>query len=88
MKRIVKVKICVGTYSYVMGGADLLEIEKRLPGHLSGRVKVEGAIELPGVDENTMNPPFVSVNGKIIPEATDQKVIQAIEKELKNVETA
>jgi NADH:ubiquinone oxidoreductase subunit E len=88
MKRTVKVKICVGTYSYVMGGAELLEIEKRLPGHLSGRVEVEGAIEMQGVDENTMNPPFVSVNGKIIPEATDQKVIQAIEKELKNVETA
>ena len=87
MKRIVKVKICVGTYSYVMGGADLLDIEKRLPGPLAGRVEVSGAVELPGVDENTMNPPFVSVNGKIIPEATDHKVIQAIKKELENVET-
>ena len=88
MKKADKVNICVGTYSYVMGGADLVHIEKKLPGHLTGRVEVKGAIELPGVDENTMNPPYASVNGKIITQATDQKVIQAIEKELKHVETA
>ena len=88
MKKTIEVKICVGTYSYVMGGAELVQIEKKLPDHLKDRVQVKGAIDLPGVDENTMNPPFASVNDKIITEATEQKVIQAIEKELKHVETA
>ena len=88
MKKNVEVTICVGTYSYVMGGAELLDMEKRLPTHLAGQVTFSGATELEGIDENTMNPPFVSVNGKIISEATDQKVIQAIEKEVNNLETA
>lgn len=82
MKNIIDVKICVGTYSYVMGGADLINLEKNFPVHYAKRVKVSGATEIEGVDEKKMKPPYASVNNKLIAEATEVKILNAIEKEL------
>ena len=50
MMEKVKVEICVGTYSYVMGGADLMNMEKDLPAELSDKVIFAGAIQFPGVN--------------------------------------
>ena len=82
----VKVEICVGTYSYVMGGADLMNMEKDLPAELSDKVIFAGAIQFPGVNEKTMRPPFARVNGKLISSANEEKIMKAIKKEIE-VET-
>ncbi len=87
MKEQVNVKVCVSTYSYVMGGIELIKLESELPEHLSGKVKVSGAVELSGIDEKKMKPPYASVNGRIISQADKGKVLRAIEKEL-NCKTA
>ena len=84
MTKEVKVKICVGTYSYIMGGSDLIKIKDELPESLRGKVSFEGATEIKGCDENSgAKPPFAEVNGKIIEKANKQKIITAIEQELK-----
>ena len=82
MEKKIEVKICVGTYSYVMGGADLMDIEKNFSPNLLASVKISGATDIPGVDEKKMKPPYASVNNLIITEATETKILQAIENEL------
>lgn len=82
MDNKIDVKICIGTYSYVMGGADLINIEKNFPDHFVNVVKVSGATEIQGIDEDKMKPPFASVNKQIITEATESKILKAIENEL------
>ncbi len=74
----IEVKICVGTYSYVMGGADLIDIESTFPDEWKGRVKVIGVLDLPGVEGSEVKPPYASVNGMLIAEATPAKVLAAI----------
>lgn len=81
---MVDVKICVGTYSYVMGGAELMNIEKSFPAEWNGKVKVSGAVSIDGCDEKTMQPPYASVNGVIVAEASAEKIKKAIEKVLNN----
>ncbi len=82
MKEKIEVKICVGTYSYVMGGADLLNMDADWSDDWKDKVRISGAISLDGCDEKTMKPPFASVNGKIITEASLEKVSRMIQKEL------
>ena len=85
MKDKITVKICIGTYSYVMGGADLINIEKYIPGHLLSAVNVSGTIEIPGIDEKKLKPPYASVNNQLITEATEAKIVKAIETEMSAV---
>ncbi len=85
MDNLIDVKICVGTYSYVMGGADLMNIETTFPDSWKDKVRITGVIEIPGCDEKTVKPPYVSVSGKIIGEATVEKIKAAIENELMNI---
>ena len=85
MDNLIEVRICVGTYSYVMGGADLMNIENTFPEIWKDKVKITGVLDIPGCDEKTVKPPYASVSGKIIGEATVEKIKAAIEKELKNV---
>lgn len=79
---MIEVKICVGTYSYIMGGADLMEIENSFPAEWKDKVKVTGAISISGCDETKMQPPYASVNGKIIDSANASLILEAIEKEI------
>ncbi|MCG8411187.1 MAG: hypothetical protein MI739_07880 [Bacteroidales bacterium] len=84
MKDKVTVKICVGTYSYVMGGADLIKLKNELPVQLKNKVHFEGAVELEGCNEHSgKKPPFAQVNNKIIEQASKEKIITAIENELR-----
>lgn len=83
MAKEINVKICVGTYSYVMGGSELINLKDELPSEIEKKVSVEGAIELKGCDEKSgAKPPFAEINGKIMEQATKEKIIAAIYKEL------
>lgn len=81
---MVDVKVCIGTYSYIMGGSDLVNMDSHFPEHWKGRVKLSGAVSLEGCDEAKMNPPFASVNNNLITEANEEKIRRAVEKELNN----
>ncbi len=83
MEKKITLKICVGTYSYIMGGAALMSLSDELPADIKDQVKVEAAVSLPGCEEDgKIKPPFVEINGKVMGEATAEKIIEEIRKEL------
>lgn len=82
MKDKIDVKICIGTYSYVMGGADLVNLDMKWPKEWKDKVQVSGAISIDGCNEKTMKPPYASVNGKLITEASEEKLKKSIQEEL------
>lgn len=83
MQETITVKICVSTYSYVMGGASLMGIMQEIPERLKNNIKVEGSLNLVGGNEDTgAKPPYAEVNGVFMEEATIEKIIQRIDEEL------
>ena len=76
MKKKIKIKICVGTQCYVMGNHELKDLKDQLPEDLKPKVYVEAAVCL-GCDVlNTKPaPPYVEVNGKLISQATRDKIV-------------
>jgi NADH:ubiquinone oxidoreductase subunit E len=73
------VKICVGTYCYVMGGSKLNNLKSQLPDDLKEEVYVEASVCL-GCDKMTSDPkpPYAEVNGKLIEKANLEKIITAL----------
>jgi len=72
-----KITICTGTACYVLGGANLLELEDFLPDELKSKVEVVGSACL-GMCKNASpdsKPPFVKVGNEVIHSATVQKII-------------
>ncbi|MDF7808546.1 NAD(P)H-dependent oxidoreductase subunit E [Pontiellaceae bacterium B12219] len=86
MKKVT-VSICTGTTCYLMGGAHLLTINERLDPSTLDSVEFKGAHCL-GLCSNESNgkPPFVKVNEHLVSDATLNKVLDAIRKELKEIQ--
>lgn len=85
MENKIKVKICIGTLCYVMGGSELQLLEDYLPEDLKKHVDIEGSICLGYCNESEdLKPPFASVNGKCISRASITTIINQIKKELKD----
>jgi len=76
MENKIKVRICVGTYCYVMGGHELKEIKNKLPDDLRDKVYVEASLCL-GCDNIKANPepPYAEINGKLMEKATIEKIV-------------
>ena len=81
MEKKIKVRICVGTYCFVMGNHDLKDLKDKLPKDLKNKVYVEGVVCL-GCDKLKENPqpPYVEVNGKLINNACFEKIVDEIRK--------
>lgn len=79
----IHIRICVGTYSYIMGGAELMNLQEEIPEPYKELVKVDAAVSLPGCDEKTMSPPYVEINGALMCEASKEKILQEIERIVK-----
>lgn len=79
MKKI-KVSICTGTACYVMGASELLLLDENLPEELRNAVEIEG---VPCIEQchggAKKQPPYVKIDGELIPAATLQTVISKIE---------
>jgi len=81
-----KVTICTGTACFVMGGSELLLLEEQLPGDLKAVTEIEGAacsgICNRGEYEGTQadHAPFAQVDGKVIEQASAQKIIDCLRK--------
>lgn len=83
MKKV-EVGICMGTTCFVMGSSKLQEIENFLPAAIKDRVEVKGVTCLGECNKKDefSKAPYATVDGEIVPEATIEKVIQAIERKL------
>ncbi|MFP4363332.1 MAG: NAD(P)H-dependent oxidoreductase subunit E [Spirochaetia bacterium] len=74
-----KIKICIGTACYVMGASEILMRCEDLISEGKGIV-LEGATCLGLCKEpDHQGPPFVFVGDRLIPRATPEKVIEAID---------
>ena len=80
----VKVKVCLGTTCFVMGSSNLQELTEQVSKKYDKDVTVEGSpcLGLCSVDWEFSKAPYVKVNDEIVKEATVEKVLTAIEKEL------
>lgn len=81
----ISVKVCVGTTCFVMGGANLQELNDIIPKKFGDKVEISGSncLELCSINWEYSKAPYVKVNEEVISEATVEKVIAEIEKQLK-----
>ena len=82
----VNVKVCLGTTCFVMGSSNLQELIELVPKKYGDDVEITGAncLGLCSIDWEFSKAPYVKVNNEVIKEATVEKVLAAIDKELKN----
>jgi NADH:ubiquinone oxidoreductase subunit E len=82
----VNVKVCLGTTCFVMGSSNLQELIELVPKKYGDDVEVAGSpcLVLCSIDWEFSKAPYVKVNNEVIKEATVEKVLAAIDKELKN----
>ena len=80
----VNVKVCLGTTCFVMGSSNLQELLDLVPRKYGDKVEVAGSpcLGLCSIDWEFSKAPYVKVNDEVIKEATVEKVLAAIDKEL------
>lgn len=61
-----------------MGGSEFLLFEEALPEELKKFTEIKFSPCLGYCDNGCGDPPFVEINGKIIPESNTEKIIQEI----------
>ena len=83
MKKV-SVKVCLGTTCFVMGSANLQELIEIVPAKYGNKVDVSGVpcLGLCSVDWEFSKAPYVKVNNEVIREATVEKVLNEIDKQL------
>lgn len=81
----VNVKVCLGTTCFVMGSSNLQELLDLVPKKYGDDVSVAGSpcLGLCSIDWEFSKAPYVKVNDEIVKEATVEKVLAAIDRELK-----
>jgi len=82
----INVKVCMGTTCFVMGGANLQELNDIIPRKYGDKVEVNASpcLNLCSINWEYSKAPYVKVNDDIITEATVEKVLEIIEKKLGN----
>lgn len=81
----VTLKICMGTTCFVMGASDLQELTDIIPEKYGDKVEVVASTCLDFCSSNTESQaPYVMVDCDVISKATVEKVIDAIDRKLKN----
>lgn len=80
----ISVKVCVGTTCFVMGGANLQELNDIIPKRYGDKVEVSGSncLGLCSINWEYSKAPYVKVDDEVVSEATVEKVLEAIEKKL------
>ncbi len=84
MKKI-EVKVCLGTTCFVMGASNLQSLTDIVPKKYGDKVDVAGSPCLGVCSTNWefSKAPYVKVNNEIVQEATVEKVLAEIERQLK-----
>ena len=79
------VKICMGTTCFVMGASSLQELTDIIPSRYGEKVEVQGVPCLEFCNASTeARAPYVTVDEKVVMNATVEKVIEEIERKLNN----
>ena len=81
----VNVKVCMGTTCFVMGSSNLQELIDIIPRRYGDKVEISSSpcLGLCSINWEFSKAPYVKVNDEVVKEATVEKVIEAIEKEIK-----
>ena len=76
----VKVEICCGTACYLLGAANMMDLEDQLPAEWRGRVAVEARTCLALCETQTLaGAPYVRINDtEIMAQATPEKLTARI----------
>ncbi|MBN2485198.1 MAG: NAD(P)H-dependent oxidoreductase subunit E [Bacteroidales bacterium] len=76
-----EITICSGTLCYIMGGADIFEIETKLSEMYNDKIRIKASTCLGFCEgENKQNPPCVMVGNELIPDATIEKIINHLKR--------
>ena len=80
----VEVKVCLGTTCFVMGGSNLQELNDIIPRKYGDKVELNASncLGLCSINWEYSKAPYVKVNEEVVSEATVEKVIAEIEKQL------
>lgn len=80
----IEVKICLGTTCFVMGGSSLQELTEIIPKKYGDKVELLGAncLGLCSTNWEYSKAPYVKVNEEVVSEATIEKVLEEIDKQL------
>ena len=83
MKKI-EVRVCLGTTCFVMGSSNLQNLTELIPQKFGDKVEVVGSPCLGVCSTNWeySKAPYVKVNDTIVQEATVDKVIEEVERQL------
>ncbi|MBR2386366.1 NAD(P)H-dependent oxidoreductase subunit E [bacterium] len=83
MKKI-EVKVCLGTTCFVMGSSNLQTLTELIPQKYGDKVEVTGSSCLGVCSTNWefSKAPYVKVGEELIQEATIEKVVEEIERQL------
>lgn len=81
----ISVKVCVGTTCFVMGGSNLQELNEIIPRRYGDKVEVAASncLGLCSINWEYSKAPYVKVDDEVISEATVDKVLEAIDRKLK-----
>lgn len=79
----IQLKLCAGTMCYVMGGAQLMEIEDLLSPEEKEHIEIALSPCLQKCNGKE-NPPFAELNGKIIAGASKEILLRIIKEEIRN----
>ncbi|MBQ9471340.1 MAG: hypothetical protein IJU72_10380 [Bacteroidales bacterium] len=83
MDKKIEVRICFGTLCHVMGGAELQLLGEALPPDLKKHVEIKGSTCLEFCHQQGQGqPPFASINGRMLSGCTLQSLIAELYKEL------
>ena len=82
----VEVKVCLGTTCFVMGGSNLQELNDIIPEKYGDKVELSAAncLGLCSINWEYSKAPYVKVNEEVVSEATVEKVLEEIDKQLGN----
>lgn len=80
----ITVRVCTGTTCFVMGGANLQELNNIIPKKYGDKVEVMGSpcLGLCSIKWEYSKAPYVKIDDDIIEEATLDKVIDTLDKKL------
>ncbi len=80
----ISVKVCTGTTCFVMGGANLQELNDIIPKKYGDKVEVmpSNCLGLCSINWEYSKAPYVKVNEEVVSEATVERVLEEIEKQL------
>ena len=80
----IQVKICMGTTCFVMGGASLQELNDIIPKKYGDKVEIAASncLGLCSINWEYSKAPYVKVNEEVVANATTEKVLEEIDRQL------